>query len=186
LLAEIIFFLLREENTMNCRFRPISPTDEPFLWEMLYYAAHVDEEPGSSIETTKHSPFLTKYVAYWGQPGDLGFVVEDSETQQRLGAAWLRVFIGAEKNCDDIADGTPELAIAIIPSCTGQGIGAQLLEQVLSTAASVYPAVYLSVRATNPAKRLYERFGFVVIGELTNRVGGQSFHMKKDFSENMR
>src|SRR5215216_2828138 len=136
---------------MNCRFRPISPTDEPFLWEMLYYAAHVDEEPGSSIETTKHSPFLTKYVAYWGQPGDLGFVVEDSETQQRLGAAWLRVFVGAEKNCDDIADGTPELAIAMIPSCTGQGIGAQLLEQVLSTAASVYPAVYLSVRATNPA-----------------------------------
>lgn len=169
---------------MNCRFRPISPTDEPFLWEMLYYAAHVDEEPGGSIETAKHNPFLTKYVTHWGQPGDLGFVAEETKTQQRLGAAWLRVFVGAEKNCDDIADGTPELAIAMIPSCTGQGIGAQLLRQVLSTAASVYPAVYLSVRATNPAKRLYERFGFVVIGELTNRVGGKSFHMKKDFSEN--
>ena len=169
---------------MNCRFRPIALTDEPFLWEMLYYAAHVDEEPEGSIETVKYNPFLTKYVTYWGQPGDLGFVVEDSETQQRLGAAWLRVFVGAEKNCDDIADGTPELAIAMIPSCTGQGIGAQLLGQVLSPSASIYPAVYLSVRATNPAKRLYERFGFVVIGELTNRVGGKSFHMKKDFSEN--
>src|SRR5262249_41729812 len=108
------------------------------------------------------------------------------EAQQRLGAAWLRVFVGAEKNCDEIVDGTPELAIAMIPSCTGQGIGAQLLEHVLSTAASVYPAVYLSVRATNPAKRLYDRFGFVVIGELTNRVGSKSFHMKKDFSETLR
>jgi ribosomal protein S18 acetylase RimI-like enzyme len=153
---------------------------------MLYYAAHVDEEPGSSIETAKHSPFLTKYVTHWGQPGDLGFVVEDAETQQRLGAAWLRVFVGAEKNCDDIADGTTELAIALIPSCTGLGIGAQLLGQVLSNAASLYPAVYLSVRAANPAKRLYERFGFVVIGELTNRVGGKSFHIKKDFSETIR
>ena len=171
---------------MNCRFRLIAPTDEPFLWEMLYYAAHVDEEPGGSIETAKRSPFLTKYVTHWGQPGDLGFVVEDSATRQRLGAAWLRVFVGAEKNCDEIADGTPELAIAMIPACTGRGIGAQLLGRVLSPAASVYPAVYLSVRATNPAKRLYERFGFVVIGELTNRVGGKSFHMKKDFSENAR
>jgi hypothetical protein len=66
---------------MNCRFRLIAPTDEPFLWEMLYYAAHVDEEPGGSIETAKRSPFLTKYVTYWGRPGDLGFVVEDSATQ---------------------------------------------------------------------------------------------------------
>lgn len=169
---------------MNCRFRPISLTDEPFPWETLYYAAHVDEEPEGSIETMKHNPFLTKYVTHWGQPDDLGFVAEDSETQQRLGAAWLRVFVGAEKNCNEIVDGTPELAIAMIPSWTGQGIGAQLLGQVLSPSASIYPAVYLSVRATNPAKRLYERFGFVVIGELTNRVGGKSFHMKKDFSEN--
>lgn len=167
---------------MNYLFRPISSADEPFLWEMLFYAAHVDEEPGGSIETAKHNPFLTKYVTHWGQPGDLGFVAEDAETQQRLGAAWLRIFVGTEKNCSDIVDGTPELAIAVIPSCTGKGIGARLLEYLLNTAASVYPAVYLSVRATNPAKRLYDRLGFVVIGELTNRVGGRSFHMKKDFS----
>ena len=169
---------------MDYRFRPISLTDEPFLWEILYYAAHVGEEPGGSVETAKHHPFLTKYVTHWGQPGDLGFIVEDAETRKPLGAAWLRVFVGAEKNCDEIADGTPELAIAVIPSCTGQGIGDQLLRHLLSAAASVYPAVYLSVRATNPAKRLYERFGFVVLGEMMNRVGGKSFHMEKDFSEN--
>lgn len=169
---------------MNYRFRPLSPVDEPFLWEMLYYAAHVNEEPGGSIEAAKHNPFLTKYVAHWGQPGDLGFVAEDADTQQRLGAAWLRVFVGTEKNCSDIADGTPELAIAVISTCTGQGIGAQLLSHLFEAAASVFPAVYLSVRATNPAKRLYERLGFAVIGELTNRVGGRSFHMKRDFSLN--
>jgi ribosomal protein S18 acetylase RimI-like enzyme len=62
-------------------------------------------------------------------------------------------------------------------------VGSQLLQHVLDAAASAYPAVYLSVRATNPAKRLYERFGFVVIGEMTNRVGGRSFHMTKEFSK---
>jgi ribosomal protein S18 acetylase RimI-like enzyme len=148
---------------------------------MLYYAAHVDEEPGGSIETARANPFLVKYVAQWGQPGDLGFIAEEADTHQPLGAAWLRVFHGAEKNCDAIAEGTPELAIAIIPSYTGRGVGAQLLKRLLNAAASVYPAVYLSVRATNPAKRLYDRCGFIVIGELTNRVGGKSFHMQKTF-----
>jgi ribosomal protein S18 acetylase RimI-like enzyme len=166
---------------MQYRFRPVSPSDEPFLWEMLYYAAHVDEEPGSSIETAKKNPFLIKYVALWGQPGDLGVIAEAGETRQPCGAAWLRIFVGAEKNCSDIEDGTPELAIAVVPSRIGRGLGAQLLEQLLNAAASAYPAVYLSVRATNPAKRLYERFGFVTIGEMTNRVGGRSFHMKKSF-----
>ena len=166
---------------MKPRFRLISSTDEPFLWQMLYYAAHVDEEPESSIETAKTNPFLIKYVAHWGQPGDLGFVAEEVETHRPFGAAWLRVFLGAKKNCDDIKDGTPELAIAVVPSCIGRGIGAQLLEYLLNAAAQVYPAVYLSVRATNPARRLYERFGFVVIGEMTNRVGGRSFHMRKSF-----
>jgi mannose-6-phosphate isomerase-like protein (cupin superfamily) len=166
---------------MHYRFRPVFATDEPFLWEMLYYAAHVDEEAGGSVEKMKNNPFLTKYVVHWGQPGDLGFVAEDTETHQRLGAAWLRIFVGVEKNGSEIEDGIPELAIAVIPSCMGQGIGAQLLSHLLDAAAPIYPAIYLSVRAMNPAKRLYDRFGFVVIGELTNRVDGKSFHMKKNF-----
>ena len=164
---------------MNCRFRPVFLIDEPFLWEMLYYAAHVDEEPDGSIEKAKSSPFLTKYVTHWGKPGDLGVIAYEVGTLQLVGAVWLRVFVGAEKNCADIEDETPELAIAVAPSYTGKGIGVQLLTQLFDAAGTTYPAVYLSVRATNPAKRLYDRFGFVVIGELTNRVGGKSFHMQK-------
>ncbi|MGE0823091.1 MAG: GNAT family N-acetyltransferase [Candidatus Binatia bacterium] len=171
---------------MHCRFRPVFLIDEPFLWEMLYYAAHVDEDPDGSIEKARNNPFLTKYVTHWGKPGDLGFIAYQVGTLQMIGAAWLRVFVGAEKPCEDIEDGTPELAIAVSPACVGLGVGSQLLQHLLDAAISMYPAVYLSVRATNPAKRLYERLGFVVIGELTNRVGGKSFHMKKDFSLGMK
>lgn len=166
---------------MRCRFRPVFSFDEPFLWEMLYYAAHVDEEPDGSLEKAKGNPFLTKFVAHWGKPGDLGVIAYEVGTLQLLGAAWLRVFVGADKGCESIAEGTPELAIAVVPSRTGKGIGARLLTQLCDAAATSYPAMYLSVRATNPAKRLYERFGFVVVGELTNRVGGTSFHMLKSF-----
>lgn len=164
---------------MDCRFRPVFAIDEPFLWEMLYYAAHVDEEPGVSIEKAQRNPFLAKYVTHWGKPGDLGVLAYEVGTLESVGAAWLRIFVGAEKGCDAIEEGTPELAIAVAPSCIGRGVGVQLLTHLLALAATHYPAVYLNVRATNPAKRLYERLGFVVIGELTNRVGGTSFHMVK-------
>ena len=168
---------------MHCRFRPVFAIDEPFLWEMLYYAAHMDEEPGASVEKVQRNPFLTKYVAHWGKTGDLGVIAYEVGTLEPVGAAWLRIFVGADKNCDAIEDGTPELAIAVVPSYTGRGVGAQLLTHLLDAAATSYPAVYLSVRATNPAKRLYERFGFVVLGELTNRVGSKSFHMLKSFRD---
>lgn len=164
---------------MECRFRPVFGIDEPFLWNMLYYAAHVEEEPGASLEKVQRNPFLTKYVAHWGKPGDLGVIAYEVGTLESVGAAWLRVFIGADKGYENMEDGTPELAIATLPACTGKGIGSQLLTQLLAAAASLYPAIYLNVRATNPAKRLYERFGFVVVGELTNRIGGKSFHMVK-------
>jgi hypothetical protein len=59
---------------MRCRFRPVFSFDEPFLWEMLYYAAHVDEEPDGSPEKAKSNPFLTKFVAHWGKTGDLGVI----------------------------------------------------------------------------------------------------------------
>jgi len=168
---------------MECRLRPVFALDEPFLWEMLYYAAHVDEEPGGSIAKAKQNAFLTKFVDRWGKPGDLGVIAYEVGTLGLVGAAWLRIFVGAEKSCEDIEDGTPELAIAVTPAYTGRGIGAQMLTQLLAAANRAYPAVYLSVRAANPAKRLYERFGFVVIGELTNRVGGKSFHMVKALRE---
>ena len=55
-----------------------------------------------------------------------------------------------------------------------------LLGALLDLARGQFPAVALSVRASNPARRLYERHGFVVVDTITNRVGGQSFVMQAD------
>lgn len=155
--------------------------DEPFLWKMLYYAAHMDEDGETSFEDAQKNPDLTRYVKDWGREMDVGSVAFEAESNQPVGAAWIRLLIGNEKTLSYIDDFTPELAIAVLPDCIGRGVGTQLLTHVLDAAKKRYSSVVLSVRTTNPAKRIYERLGFVVIGKTTNRVGTESFTMLIQF-----
>ncbi|MGH7964112.1 MAG: GNAT family N-acetyltransferase [Candidatus Binatia bacterium] len=166
------------EKVFHYTIRPVRNEDEPFLWEMLYYAAHLDEDGEVSIPEAMRNPTLAKYVQHWGRAGDVGCIAVELDTGQLLGAAWVRLLTGADKVSNVIDETTPELAIAVLPEHIGKGIGAQLLTQLLDAAKTVYSTVVLSVRATNPAKRLYERLGFVVVDEITNRVGSRSFVMR--------
>ena len=158
--------------------RPAAPGDEPILWDMLFYAANMAEDGATSSEAARTHPYLAEYVAGWGRPGDLGVVAIGIADGHALGAAWLRRLSGPEKRYAAVAEDAPELAIAVAPAAIGQGIGGALLGALLAQARGLYPAVALSVRASNPARRLYERHGFVVVDTITNRVGGQSFVMR--------
>ncbi len=158
--------------------RPVTAADETFLWQMLYYAAHMHEEPDKTVADVMANPTLALYVTAWGRPGDLGFIAETTPNGQRLGAAWLRLYAGESKAYSATDDKTPELAVALLPDFTGQGIGTALLEELLVAAERQFTTIALSVRAGNPAFRLYHRMGFRVIGELTNRVGGISYDMR--------
>ena len=40
---------------MSYRIRPVTKDDEPFLWEMLYHAAHMAEEGAISSEAAKQN-----------------------------------------------------------------------------------------------------------------------------------
>jgi len=50
-------------------------------------------------------------------------------------------------------------------------------KEAFEAAKKRYPSVVLSVRATNPAIRLYEKMGFVIVGKTVNRVGTESLNM---------
>jgi len=158
--------------------RPAMPTDESILWDMLFYAANMTEDGATSADAARSHPYLAEYVEGWGRMGDLGVVAISSADGHALGAAWLRQLSGREKRYAAVADNVPELAIAVAPTAIGQGIGGALLGALLDLARGQHAAVALSVRASNPARRLYERHGFVVVDTITNRVGGQSFVMQ--------
>jgi ribosomal protein S18 acetylase RimI-like enzyme len=161
--------------------RPIQATDEAFLWQMLFYAAHMHQEAGKTVADARQNPDLAKYVSNWGRPGDLGFVATENDASQQVGAAWVRLYVGAGKAYSPTSDDTPELAMAVLPAYTGQGIGTRLLQKLITAARPHYPALALNVRADNPALRLYQRLGFVVVSEMVNRVGGVSYDMRLTF-----
>lgn len=153
-------------------FRPLTSNDEALVWHMLMLAAH---EP--TLEATKSQAILAPYAEGWGQAGDTGFVALDRD--QPVGAIWLRLWTATRHGFGYVDEVTPEMAMAVVPHYQGQGIGTQLLALLLEHVKDAYPAVSLSVRADNPALRLYERAGFINIAgsEKTNRVGSISFNM---------
>jgi ribosomal protein S18 acetylase RimI-like enzyme len=168
---------------LDYSIRPLTQEDEPFLWQMLYEAAHIAEEGESTVEDVVNHPLIAKYVKHWGRAGDMGFVAIELNSSHPIGAAWLRLFAGDDRGFGWIDDTIPELAIAVFPEYTNQGVGTQLLARLLSQAKASYPAVSLSVRSSNRAQNLYERSGFKVIegSEIINRTAGTSLTMKIDF-----
>lgn len=157
---------------MDYEFRSLAKVDEPIVWRMLMHASH---EP--TLESVKSQLYLACYAAGWGRAGDVGFV--SLVHSQPIGAAWLRLWSDSDKGFGYINEGTPELAMAILPEYRGKGIGTQLLALVLQAVQGSCPAVSLNVRADNPVVSLYQRAGFVKVegSEIVNRTGGVSFNM---------
>jgi ribosomal protein S18 acetylase RimI-like enzyme len=161
--------------------RLATEVDTPFLWQMLYVAAHMADghEP---IEGIHSHPELARYLKGWPRPTDLGIIAYDVDTQQPVGAAWTRLLLGDEKTDTYIDEATPELAIGVHPQHQGHGLGTLMLNHLLGEAPAQYPAIALTVREGNPAIHLYERVGFQTIGQVVNRVGTASFLMIKRFN----
>jgi ribosomal protein S18 acetylase RimI-like enzyme len=137
--------------------RPAGAQDLPFLRDMLRHAYYA--RWGSEADVP-----LERYVAGWGRPGDNALVAIDEF--QPVGAAWYRLFPADEPGYGFVDEETPELAIAVVPSKRGHGIGDELLQELIAKAkAAGYDRLSLSVEPGNPARKLYERHGFDVVDE---------------------
>ena len=156
--------------------RPTVSSDEEFLWTVLFYASHSNDEPGVAVEDLRDDPDLVGYIEGWKALGRVGVIAESKHGT--IGAAWLRELGDADRTNPVFVDPqTPELAIAVLPGWEGMGIGTAMLDALLGMAQGRFPAIVLSVRRDNAAFGLYERAGFVTVGEITNRVGSRSVRM---------
>jgi len=141
----------------NYQIRPLASADEAILWEMLYEAVQTAGGETASRDAIRR-PEYARYVENWGQQGDVGFVAQEANSNQAIGAVWFRPFMTEAK------DSSSELAFAVRSTHRRHGIGAALLTQWVR-ANPEQSAVRLRVAPTNPAVRLYERFGFKVTNE---------------------
>lgn len=104
-------------------------------------------------------PQVRMYEKGWGRAGDTGYVAVDGG--RRVGAVWYRYFTDNHHGDGFVDAVTPELAIAVVGSHRGRGIGRELMERMHARArADGVRKISLSVDADNPAKRLYERLGY--------------------------
>lgn len=146
------------------RIRPASAEDLPFLATMLGEAAvwRPDKHTPSGDEVMA-DPRYAMYLEGWPRPGDHGLV---AEADGPVGAAWYRTFTEECHGYGFVAEHVPELAIAVIASGRGRGTGRRLLLGLIDASRDQgYPALSLSVREANPARRLYESAGFVTVEE---------------------
>lgn len=150
---------------MDISIRPALASDGPFLVNMLVAAAfwRPDAPPGSAQEVLQ-TPGFAHYISGWPQHGDLGVL---AQTDQPVGAAWLRFFTAADPGYGFIEPAIPEVSIGVVPAWRGRGVGRRLLKALIVAARDAdIPALSLSVEADNYARRLYEGTGFQTVSEM--------------------
>jgi ribosomal protein S18 acetylase RimI-like enzyme len=150
------------------RLRQAMATDRQFLERMLYEAA---SWRGHDLDAdVLQDPQIAVYIKGWGRDGDTGFVAED-ERGSPIGAAWFRLFDARDHGFGFVAADIPELTVAVRREARGRGVGSALLEALIVSARAAHVgALSLSVEEDNPARRLYERFGFVSAARVGNAL----------------
>lgn len=138
--------------------RPATPDDEAFLFE-LYASTRAEEIaawgwPPAQRDVFLRMQFLAQQRSYAAQfPGaEHRIILID-------GARAGRLLVSREPGRRRLVD------IALLPQHRGAGVGTALLRDLLAGAAACGEEVLLHVLKGNPAARLYERLGFVKVGE---------------------
>jgi ribosomal protein S18 acetylase RimI-like enzyme len=119
------------------------------------------DKPTPTADQVLADPRYVMYLAGWPRQGDYGLVAEQGGS---LGAAWYRTYTEVSHGYGFVAADVPELSIAVVASRRREGIGRQLLTDLINASVDQgYPALSLSVREENPARSLYESVGFVSV-----------------------
>jgi RimJ/RimL family protein N-acetyltransferase len=143
---------------MNVALRPITEADLEFL-HRLYATTREDE--------LRQVP--------WAPEQKAAFVRQQFEAQH---AFWRENYTDTSWDVI-VADGTPIgrlyvarwprdiriVDIALMPEHRGSGLGTRLLRELFAEADSSGRKVSIHVEVFNPARRLYERLGFVQAGD---------------------
>ena len=141
--------------------RDLRLDETPFLREMLYTALDWRQDVElPPVQWVLEHPQVAPFHIGWGRDGDTALVAEAEHA--RLGLVWYRFFTTEEHGEGFVDEETPEVAIAVREDQRASGVGTALMEAIHARARENGIArISLSVDRENPARRLYERLGYV-------------------------
>jgi GNAT superfamily N-acetyltransferase len=143
--------------------RDLRLDETPFLREMLITAlAWRPDVALPPAEWVLAHPQVEPFHRDWGRAGDVALVAE--REGRPIGLAWYRFFTEDDHGEGFVDAATPEVAVAVVDGHRGAGVGTALLEAIHARArAAGVLRISLGVDHDNPARRLYERLGYVAL-----------------------
>ena len=146
--------------------RKIRPEEIPVLDDFLYEAIFIPQGMVPPPRTIIEQEDLQVYVRGFGESPHDHCLVADCDGKI-VGAVWVRIM----NDYGHLDDQTPSLAISLYPTYRGQGIGTQLLRQMMDLLRQEgYAQVSLSVQKENYALRMYQKAGFEIVEERGDEV----------------
>jgi ribosomal protein S18 acetylase RimI-like enzyme len=145
-------------HNMNVTLRPFSPEDPDFLFR-LYASTRREELAPFGWPPAQQDVFLRMQfdaqrrwyeIAYSGADHQLILVDEKPAG---------RILVFRDKDGNRLVD------IALLSEYRNLGIGTRLLRELIGKCETAGLPLRLQVLKNNPARRLYERLGFVTTGE---------------------
>ena len=145
---------------MDYRIREIRESEYPVLTDFLYEAIFIPEGMDKPPKSITEQPELQVYIEDFGKKDDWCLVAEVK--RKIVGAVWVRIM----DDYGHIDDKTPSLAISLYKEYRGQGIGTDMMKEMLSLLKTHgYKRVSLSVQKANYAAKMYQKIGFDIIRE---------------------
>lgn len=146
---------------MEYTIRKMTVPEYPLLSDFLYEAIFIPEGIKPPPRDIIASPELQIYVERFGALKDDFALVAEIEGKI-VGAVWVRIM----NDYGHIDDETPSLAISLYKKYRGQGIGTNMMKEILSLLKTHgYKRVSLSVQKANYAAEMYRKIGFEIIKE---------------------
>ena len=146
---------------MNYTIREMLTTEYPLLNDFLYEAIFIPDGVEPPPKSIISSPELQVYVSDFGtQEHDRALLAEVNG--KVVGAVWVRIM----NDYGHIDDMTPSFAISLYKEYRGQGIGTDMMQEMLTTLKNAgYKQASLSVQKANYAAKMYLKLGFEILSE---------------------
>ncbi|MHC4695586.1 MAG: GNAT family N-acetyltransferase [Planctomycetota bacterium] len=143
---------------MSLNLRLARPNDEHFLFE-LYADTRKEELDAWGWHGEQRQTFLEQQFAARQQSYSVQFPTADHRIILDAGQPIGRMLVHRTEDEFRLVD------IALLSEHRNTGIGAHLIRELLLEAGKANKPARLQVLKGNPAVRLYERLGFVLVGD---------------------